>query len=162
MEGSIIINYLFQPLFCGLSLCYNVGMFTGDWTSTTQVGRLSLNQWPLDLKFNSHCTPHFNFCPTAQICYRESLLLVSLRNSAGVIQVKAFTKSLVHLMNILTHIPEKMRKPERGLSCMDPGIFVRGGPGRTARKKPGRVFFFFVFVLSLFCSLKRGSNGFIT
>ena len=41
--------------------------------------------------------------------------------------------------------------------------FFKGGSGPTARNQPKRVFFFcFFFVLNLFYSLQRGSNGFIT
>ena len=50
------------------------------------------------------------------------------------------------------------------LTCPDPGIFSRGGggggvPSPTVRKQSGQGFSF--FVLNLFYSLQRGSNGII-
>ena len=39
-----------------------------------------------------------------------------------------------------------------GVSCADPGIFVRGGPGQSVKKRSGNLFFF--LVLSLFYSSK--------
>ena len=35
-------------------------------------------------------------------------------------------------------------------TCVDPGIFVRGGPGQSDKKSSDNVFFFFFLVLSLF------------
>ena len=34
-------------------------------------------------------------------------------------------------------------------ACLDPGIFVRGGPGQTDKKSSENVFFFYVFFLVL-------------
>ena len=43
---------------------------------------------------------------------------------------------------------ERLELPERP-PCADPGIFVRGGPGQSDKKRSDKVFFFFL-VLNLF------------
>ena len=59
--------------------------------------------------------------------------------------------------------PRRYEQVEQG-SCVDSGIFVRGGGGGggVAARRPENSLDYVFLVINLFYSLQSGSNGFIT